>query len=70
MNLEELEEALQDLLSSEFVIETDSHGEIIIRTGLREDEEGELVDHVSDDEDDEDFDPDHEPLEDDDAEDF
>lgn len=69
MNLEELEESLQDLLTSDFVIETDSHGEIIIRTGLREDEDGELVDHVSDEEE-EDYDPDHEPLEEDDAEDF
>lgn len=64
MNIEELEEALEDVLPNGFQIETDNHGQIIIYTGLRQDDDGELVDFVDEDEVDPDFDPDFEPLED------
>lgn len=64
MNIEELEEALEEFLPAGFQIETDKHGQIIILTGLRQDDDGELVD-VDDDED-VDFDPDFEQLEDED----
>lgn len=61
MNFEELEEALDDLLPPGFSIETDKHGQIIILTNLRQDEDGELF-PVADDEVDPDFDPDFDPL--------
>ena len=48
MNLDDLEEALEDVLPSGFHIERDNHGQIIIMTGLRQDEDGELVDYVRD----------------------
>lgn len=67
MNIEELEEALDDLFPGGFVIDTDSHGEIIVRTGLKQDDDGELSPLEV--EEDEDYDPDHDPLEDDDADD-
>jgi hypothetical protein len=68
MNVEELEEALEDILPKGFRLE-DRNGQIVIFTGLSEDEDGELVDFVDEDEDDEDdpdFDPDFKPLEDED----
>lgn len=64
-SIEELEEALEDVLPAGFSIETDKHGRIIIVTNYRENEDGELVD-VEDDEVDPEADPDFEPLEDDD----
>jgi hypothetical protein len=65
MNIEDLEEALEDILPAGFQIDTDSHGQLIIITGLQQDDDGELVDFVSeDDEEDLDVDPDFEPLED------
>ena len=52
MNIEELEEALSDILeSSSFSVETDSHGQVIIYTGLSLDDNGELVDFEPPDED-------------------
>ena len=42
MTLEELEEALEELLPS-YQIETDNDGQIIIYTGLTESDDGELV---------------------------
>lgn len=72
MNIEELEEALEDVLPNGFQIETDNHGQIIIYTGLMQDDDGELIDFVADDdedEEDEDFDPDFEPLEEEDDDD-
>jgi hypothetical protein len=63
MNLEELEEALEEIFPNGFQIETDNHGQIIIYTGLSQDEDGELVD-FEEDEEDPDLDPDFEPLED------
>jgi hypothetical protein len=64
MNIEELEEALDDLLPGGFSIETNSKGEVIIYTGLKQDEDGELT--AMDIEEDEDFDPDTDPLEEED----
>jgi hypothetical protein len=61
MNIEELEEALEDILPAGFQIETDNHGQLIIYTGLAQDDDGELVDFESDEED-PDFDPDFEPI--------
>ena len=62
MNLEELEEALSEILPG-FQIETDRHGQIIIYTGMTQDEDGELL--AMDDEDGESsFDEDTDQLED------
>lgn len=66
-NIEELEEALDDLLPGGFSIETNSRGEVVIYTGLQQDEDGELT--PMDVEEDDDFDPDTDPLEDDDLDD-
>ena len=67
MTIEELEEALSEVLPG-FSIETDNSGELIIHTGLREDEDGDLVEFESEEEDPT-FDPDVEPLEDEDVDD-
>jgi hypothetical protein len=67
MNLEELEEALDELFPGGFSIETDSHGEMVIYTGLTLEEDGELG--VFESEEDEDLDPDFDPLEDEDGDD-
>lgn len=67
MNYEELEEALDELFPGGFSIETDNHGQLVIYTGLVEDEDGELV--PSDLEEDEDVDPDLDPLDDEDLDD-
>jgi hypothetical protein len=66
-NIEELEEALDDLFPGGFSIETNKQGELVIYTGLKQDEDGVLS--AIDSEEDEDFDPDLDPLEDDDADD-
>jgi hypothetical protein len=67
MLLEELEEALGDILPPGFSIETDSHGQLIIFTGLSSDDDGELIDFEDDEEDDApDLDEDVESLDDDD----
>jgi len=50
-----------------FSIETDSHGEMVIYTGLTLEEDGELGAFES--EEDEDLDPDFDPLEDEDMDD-
>lgn len=62
MNIEELEEALDDLFPGGFSIETDNHGQIVVYTGLKQDDDGELSTFES--EEDEDYD--HETLEDED----
>lgn len=67
MNIEELEEALDDLFPGGFSLETNKHGELVIYSGLKQDEDGELSPLES--EEDEGFDPDLDPLEDDDADD-
>jgi len=63
MNLEELEEALEEFLPAGFEIETNSKGQIVIYTNLKQDDDGELV---SLDDYEEDVDPDFERLEDED----
>lgn len=69
MNIEELEEALEEILPNGFHVEIAENGELIIHTGLRQDDDGELVDFDGDeDEEDPDFDPDFEPLEEEDDE--
>ncbi len=66
--IEELEEALDDLFPDRnFSIETDNQGQIVIYTGLKQEDDGTLV--VFDVEEDEDFDPDTESLEDEDIDD-
>jgi len=67
-NIEELEEALEEILGSGFQIETDNHGQLVIYTGLRQDDDGSLVDFEGDEdeEEDPDFDPDFEPIEEED----
>lgn len=66
MNIEELEEALDELLPSGFSIEHLEDGQIVIYTGLMQDDDGELIQM---DEDDEEYDEDTEPLGDEDDED-
>lgn len=63
-SIEELEEALEDVLPAGFSIETDKNGRIIIFTNYHENEDGELVD--IEDEVDPEADPDFESLEDED----
>lgn len=67
MNIEDLEDALDVLFPNGFSIETDNHGQIVIYTGLTQDEDGELLPFES--EEDEEADPDQEPLEDEDLDD-
>lgn len=62
-SIEELEEALDDILPGGFSIETNSKGEVVIYTGMQQDEDGQLT--PMDVEEDEDFDPDTDPLEED-----
>lgn len=71
MTLEDLEEALEEILPNGFELDVDREGQIIIRTGLSQDEDGELVEFESEDDEDEDeeADPDFEPLEDEDEDD-
>lgn len=70
MTLEELEEALEEILTAGFEIETDNNGQIVIYTGLCQNEDGDLVEFDGEeDEEDDDFDPDFEPLEEEDDED-
>jgi hypothetical protein len=66
MNYEELEEALDELFPGGFSIETDNHGQLIVYTGLSQEDDGELK--PVDSEEDEDVDPDFEPLVEDDDE--
>jgi hypothetical protein len=63
MIFEELEEALDEILPPGFSIEINKHGQIIILTNLRRDEDGELH-QISGDDVDEDFDPDLDSLDD------
>lgn len=63
MIFEELEEALDEILPPGYSIETNKHGQIIILSNLRQDEDGELH-NFQDDDVDADADPDFDPLED------
>ena len=71
MTLEDLEEALEEVLPHGFEVDVDNNGQIVIYTGLTQDEDGELVEFEGDDEDDEEDEEDSEfePLEDEDDED-
>lgn len=65
MNIEELEEGLVDLIGDNYTIDYDSEGQLIIYTGLQEDDDGELERFVSEEDMEEDLevDPDQEELE-------
>ncbi len=72
MTLEELEEALEEILTNGFEIDVDSNGQIVIYTGLCQNEDGDLVEFEGDEDDedeDDDFDSEFEPLEEEDDED-
>lgn len=62
MLLDELEETLNEMLGSNLKIIKDKSGQIVIRTGMTVDEDGELVDIEEDY--DEEFDEDMELIED------
>jgi hypothetical protein len=62
MNIEELEEALSEILPG-FHLGTSKTGEVVIYSGLTEDEDGELL-PIDDDDDEPSFDADTEQLED------
>jgi len=65
MLIEELEEALSEILDSEFVIEVSKNGEVVIFTGLAVDDDGELLEFDNEDSDDDSlFDDDTEQFED------
>ena len=73
MTLEDLEDALEELLPNGFEIDVDDNGQLIVYTHLTQDEDGELVEYEGDeddedDEDEEDEDLDEEELEDEDDE--
>lgn len=62
MNIEELEEALEDILPPGFHFGTDKKGQIIIYTQLSHGEDDEELVAFDSDEEEGDFDPDFEPL--------
>lgn len=66
-SIEELEEALDELFPGGYSIETDSHGQIVIHSGLTQNEDGDLF--PFDNEENDDYDPDTDPLEDEDVDD-
>lgn len=55
MTFDELEELISEVLTSNFTITTDKRGQVIIQTGLIQDEDGELSDMDDDDDDDDDL---------------
>lgn len=69
MNIDELREILEEVLPFRFQIDEDVNGQVIILTGMSQDEDGDLAKLESEDEEDDDIDPDFEPLSDDDDED-
>lgn len=64
MDRETLEESLDELFPGGYVIEIDEQGQLIIHTGLQEDEDENLIPLLL--EEDEEIDSDFEPLADDD----
>jgi hypothetical protein len=66
MTLDELEEALDELLPGGYILEEDNHGQLVVYTCLCQDEDGDL--HPCDTEE-IDMDPDLAPLEEDEDED-
>jgi hypothetical protein len=69
MTLEDLEEALENILQCGFQIETDNDGQIVIYTGLTEIDDGELV-PIDESSDNEDYDEDMESYDESDDEDY
>lgn len=67
MTIDEMEEALNDLFPNGYVLEEDNHGQIVIYTGLCQDDDGELLPFDSEEADD--LDPDLAPLDEGDFED-
>jgi hypothetical protein len=65
MNIDELRELLEEALPFRFQIDEDVNGQVIILTGMSQDEDGDLVKLESEDEEDDDIDPDFEPFADD-----
>ena len=65
LSIAELEEELDNLFPNGYAIETDKYGQIVIFTGLKEDENEELVIFDSE----EDPDADHDDLDDEDDDD-
>jgi hypothetical protein len=63
-SIDELEDSLTDILGDGFVIEQDRNGQLIIFTGLRQDDDGELTEYLDDEDLEEDLesDPDTEAL--------
>jgi hypothetical protein len=62
MDIEELEESLSEILPVGFQIETNKKGQIVIFTGLKQSEDGELISLLSEEEDEDAFDSDFESL--------
>lgn len=62
-NIDELEEALDELFPNGYSIETDGDGKIIVYTNIIKGEDGELT--PFDEEESDDFDPDLDPLDED-----
>jgi len=66
MNIDELRELLEEALPFRFQIDEDVNGQVIILTGMSQDEDGDLAKLESEDEEDDDIDPDFESFSDDD----
>jgi hypothetical protein len=62
MIFEELQEALEELLPGGFSIEEDNHGQLIVYTNMKQDEDGELSTFEEEEIDPSDLDPDLDPL--------
>jgi hypothetical protein len=69
MLIDDLEEALSEILPVGFQIETNKRGQIIILTNLRADDDGELIDFDSEEAEESEFDPLDDEDEDEDDED-
>ena len=66
MDLRELEDALEEILPSGFQVSTNKQGQIVILTGLKEDEDsGDLVDFESEPDEEMDFESSYEMDEED-----
>lgn len=65
MNIDELRELLEEALPFRLQIDEDVNGQVIILTGMSQDEDGDLVKLESEDEEDDDIDSDFEPFADD-----
>jgi len=70
MVLEDMEEALETIFPKGCRIETDDDGQVVIYTGLTENDEGELVPIGSSEDEEDDEDSDHVPYDESDDSDF